>query len=411
MRALLLILIAVAVGFAGGWFASGKRGLSQPRADLENSERKLLYYQSAMHPWVKSDKPGSCTVCGMALTPIYSDTVSASGEHTTITLSTNTVATLGVRVTLVTRTNLVRPLQVAGRIVESDARRKRLSAYLPGRIEKLHVNFEGAEVTRGAPLVTIYSPLLLEAEREYRLLYRQSQMNHSTKITAEHGRLLDGMRQRLLQYGLTAEQINHLPQKPDTIATSEILSPMDGVVTSQKIVEGQYLEEGQLMFEIVDLYTMWFEFDVYESDLSDLKTGQRVQVTVPASDTPPFSSVVSFINPNLNPIRRSAEVRTEIRNPVVSIQGVRSRTYKREMYAEGLIQLEQANVLAIPRSAVLDDGRSSRVFVESAPGLYEKREVKIGFRGSERWEIRSGLVENEQIAINALALFDSQLKL
>ena len=411
MRALLLILIAVAGGFAGGWFASGKRGLSQPRADLENSERKLLYYQSAMHPWVKSDKPGSCTVCGMALTPIYSDTVSASGEHTTITLSTNTVATLGVRVTLVTRTNLVRPLQVAGRIVESDARRKRLSAYLPGRIEKLHVNFEGAEVTRGAPLVTIYSPLLLEAEREYRLLYRQSQMNHSTKITAEHGRLLDGMRQRLLQYGLTAEQINHLPQKPDTIATSEILSPMDGVVTSQKIVEGQYLEEGQLMFEIVDLYTMWFEFDVYESDLSDLKTGQRVQVTVPASDTPPFSSVVSFINPNLNPIRRSAEVRTEIRNPVVSIQGVRSRTYKREMYAEGLIQLEQANVLAIPRSAVLDDGRSSRVFVESAPGLYEKREVKIGFRGSERWEIRSGLVENEQVAINALALFDSQLKL
>ena len=359
-----------------------------------------------MHPWIRAKQPEQCTICGMGMT-----LASTSGDASTLRLGTNMIRTMGVTLTPVVRKNLTRNLLVAGRITAADTRRKRLAAYVPGRIEELHVNFEGAEVSRGEPLITIYSPLLLEAEREYRLLYRQSQMNHSTKITAEHGRLLAAMKQRLTQYGLSAAQIAKLPTKSDELTSSEILAPIDGVVTKQLAVEGQYVEEGELMLELADLYTMWFQFDVYESDLPHIKTGQRIEIQAPGSGKPSTSSTISFINPNLNLTRRAAEVRAELRNPIIRIKGEKTRSFQLQMYAEGQIVLEKASVLAVPRSAVLDGGMERKVFVESSPGVFEARAVELGFRGDDQWEIISGVREGERVAANGLALLDSQTKL
>lgn len=405
MRAFFLLLITLGLGVALGWLASGR---GQHRPDDQPSGSGTGAYQCSMHSWVRKSEPGPCTLCGMALTPVD---VMESGTGKRLQLGTNRIATMGVELVKVARTTLTRTLRVAGRVVEDETRRKRLAAYMSGRIEKLHVNFEGADVVRGQPLVTIYSPLLLEAEREYRLLYRQSQMNHSTKITAEHGRLLVAMKQRLLQYGLTEDQILKLPGKSDSQSTSEILSPMDGVVTQQIVVEGQYVEEGQLMLEIADLYTMWFEFDVYESDLPLIRLGQQIEIEIPGSANSATASTISFINPNLNLTKRAAEVRAELRNPVIRVKGEKTRNFRRQMYGEGRIRVERQAVLALPRQAILDEGDRVRVFVEETPGVYEARVVTIGFRGDGGWEVASGLVEGESVAANGLALLDSQAKL
>src|SRR4051812_50145254 len=69
LRIILLISVVAILAGAGGWLAA-KRSLSL--APLSNKpERKVLFYQSPMHPWIKSDKPGKCTICGMDLVPVY----------------------------------------------------------------------------------------------------------------------------------------------------------------------------------------------------------------------------------------------------------------------------------------------------------------------------------------------------
>ena len=162
---------------------------------------------------------------------------------------------------------LVRTLRVAGIIDDNDAKHRRLAAYVEGRIEKLHVNYIGAEVKEGEPLATFYSPMLLNTEREYVLLFRQSQMAHAYALTAEHKRLLAAAEQRLTRYGLTSAQIAKLPLKSETNHLSEILAPMSGTVVTREIYEGQFVKEGDKLFELADFFTMWFQFDLYERDL------------------------------------------------------------------------------------------------------------------------------------------------
>ena len=175
--------------------------ITRSAAPASASGKQPLYYQSAMHPWIKSDKPGKCTICGMALTPIYpgDKPMEASANDNIVALSDQQIHVLGVRTAEATIQPLTRRLAVAG-VIDDDATRHRvISAYVDGRIEKLHVNFMGAEVTAGQPLADFYSPSLLQAEREFRQL--DGELRRNTAL-------------RLRQMGLTPDQIEFLQTTP-----------------------------------------------------------------------------------------------------------------------------------------------------------------------------------------------------
>ncbi|MCB1207451.1 MAG: efflux RND transporter periplasmic adaptor subunit, partial [Verrucomicrobiae bacterium] len=166
MKHFITILIVIAA-LAAGWFLRGNfGGGSSPGAEGSSGERKVLYYQSAMHPWVKSDKPGRCTICGMALTPVYEGEKgldASSGDF--VSLTQTQIQVLHVETAEAKVQPLTRTLPVAGMIDDNASRHRVLSAYIDGRIQKLHVNFMGAEVTEGQPLAEFYSPSLLQSER------------------------------------------------------------------------------------------------------------------------------------------------------------------------------------------------------------------------------------------------------
>ena len=407
MKNLVSTVLASGLCLVVGW----SLGIRSSASRSQGGERQVLFYQSPMHPWVKSPTPGDCTVCGMDLVPVYSGTeLDVTAE--TVHMTSNNVWVAGVETVVATNRMLQRTVRVAGKIMENTTETKRLSAYIGGRIEKLFVNFEGAVVEKGELLATVYSPILREAEREYVLLYRQSQMNHSTKITAEHGRLLVAMRHRLIQYGLAEKQIDALPNKPDRVSTSDIYSPMDGIVSVQKVIEGQYVTEGDLLFEIVDFYNLWFQFDVYEDVLESVKEGQAIEIGVPGKNGFRVSSSISFINPNLNYESRSAEVRAELRNPTLRIRGVKHRAFKRDMYAEGRISLTLGSMNSVPRTSVLNDGvGGSYVFVATAPDAFEKRRVKVVARGDLYWGIANGLSPGDRVVASGAVLLDSEVRL
>src|SRR4051812_15100568 len=158
-----LIVVGVMAG-AGGWYL-GKRPSGTEKA-AQSIGRKVLFYQSPMHPWIKSDKPGNCTICGMKLVPVYEGDADASSGDV-VKLGPQSISVLGIETAAVTRQPLRRTIRVAGTIEDDDTAHRRLSAYVEGRIEKLFVNFVGAEVTAGQPLASFYSRDLLVARSEY----------------------------------------------------------------------------------------------------------------------------------------------------------------------------------------------------------------------------------------------------
>lgn len=362
-----------------------------------------LYYRSPMHPWVTSDRPGECTVCGMALVPVYREqtnilkTGTLFGEGTSLARFTNA----GVR-------ELTKTILVSGRVVPNRSRTRSISAEVDGRIERVFVESTGVELRRNDHLFSIYSSVLREAERDYHLLFQQSQMNHSSRITAEHARLLKAMRLRLLQYGLTPKQIADLPNKQDNISTADILSPSDGIVSKLLVSDGGRVQAGQELMEINDLYYLWFEFDLYENDLPGVTTGQSIRVTI--DDQTEHLGSISFINHLVKPKSRGLKARADLRNPVVRQNGVKRRSLVLGSYGEGLIEVKSEGRLALPRAAFLNAGERYVVFVQTESGL-ERREVKIGFRGDVYWEVTDGIQNTDKVLLEGNLLMESESRL
>lgn len=275
-----------------GWLA-GFLGCQKNEEPKQTSGRKIKFYQCSMHPQVKSDKPGKCTICGMELSPIF-EGETALNENV-ITLSSNSINVINVQTEEVKRRPLQRTLKVAGNIDDNDTRHQIISAYIDGRVEKLFINAVGAEVKKGEPLATFYSPNLLTAEREYQVLAQRMPTNSAGVLQHEHAKLVEAAAQRLKRLGLNDAQISALEKQTEQTFQTEILSPISGTVVERNVYEGQYVKEGDKLFEVGDFSTMWFMFDAYERDLPWLRIGQIVEVTTPSAPNKIFKAPITFL--------------------------------------------------------------------------------------------------------------------
>jgi Cu(I)/Ag(I) efflux system membrane fusion protein len=364
----------------------------------KSGERKVLYYQSAMHPWIKSDKPGRCTICGMELTPVYEGQAGFDASGDVITLSSNSVRVLNVQTVEAKVQPLTKTLSVAGTIDDNDATHRVLSAYVAGRIEKLHVAYVGAEVKAGEPLAELYSPMLLTAVRDYLVIQRG----------AGDASLASAAGTRLKQLGLTDNQIAHLPHMfSETNYVFPLLAPISGTVVEKNIYAGQYVQEGEKLFEIADFSTMWFLFRAYEQDLPWIRIGQKVDVIMPSLPGKVVTGVVKFIDPNLDEATRATKVRVELENPLVNGR----RLFAHRVYADGAVHLEAPEVLSVPRTAVIQTGPEAVAFVDEGGGGYSRHVLKLGRRGDALVEVLDGLATGDKVVVNGNLLIDGQAEM
>lgn len=150
----------------GGWLL----GRNIIGISSRDQGRKALYYQDAMHPWIRSAQPGKCSICQCELTPIYEGEADSENAREVVALSSNHITVLNVQTEEVKRRSLRRSLRVAGALEANETKKTIISAPASGRIEETAVDYVGVEINEGQRLLTFYSPEL--TQQKYRYLVR-----------------------------------------------------------------------------------------------------------------------------------------------------------------------------------------------------------------------------------------------
>lgn len=392
----IFLLLPLAIALAGGAAVSAS---SAPPTAVSGAAAAHTIYQCPMHPWIHSDTPGKCTICGMNLVAVGAGASTAN----VVSLGASQVTAIGVATAPVRREPLVRTLRVSGRIDDDDTRHRILAARVPGRVEQLQVNTIGAEVVAGAPLATIYSPDMLTAQRVF---VERLKAGETASTAAERS----AARERLFELGLTEPEIQALEKSLQPSAIVALRAPMTGTVVSKSVYEGQYVAASDRLFEIADFSTMWFLFDAYEQDIPWLAVGQQVEITTGAVPGESIRAPIAFIDPNFDEATRTTKVRVVIPNPHFGTQGEHHRLPHR-IPAEGRVRIETPAVLTVPRSAVLDAGDGAVAYLDRGDGSYEQRRLQLGRRGDDRVEVLAGLKENDAVVTHGALLIDAQARL
>lgn len=364
------------------------------------SENMTRVFQCPMHPWIKSDKPGKCTICGMDL--VAAQNAGAPAPEGVVSLGASIINTIGVETSVVARQPLLRTVRVNGTIDDDDTRHRLLTAWAEGRVEKLHVNIVGATVKAGQPLFDLYSPELQAAQREFVQLVRAGELAAPAVPAA---------RERLRKMGLTTTQLDEVAKTGEPQLVTSVLAPDDGTVVGKSVYEGQWVKTGDKLFEIADFSRMWFLFDAYEQDIPWLRVGQKVEITTAAVPGEVIDAPIAFIDPNFNEMTRTTKVRVVLPNPHLNTQSGEGHLLFHRVLAEARVLVESPAVLAAPRSAILDAGRGPVTYVDLGGGNYEQRTLRLGRRGDSLVEVLDGLREGEKVVTSGALLIDAQAQL
>ncbi|MEN3111851.1 efflux RND transporter periplasmic adaptor subunit [Uliginosibacterium paludis] len=397
---------------AGYWLGARPAGHGQPAAEIgqtaagtsATAQRKILYYRNPMGLPDTSPVPKKDPM-GMDYIPVY-DGEEPAGSSTELKISTEKVQKLGVRTEAAAMRALDRQLRAAGRVEADERKTFSISPKFEGYVEKLHVNVTGQAVSRGQPLFEVYSPELVSAQREYAIAAQGVQALQGGNEETRRGMqsLADASLTRLKNWDISAEQIKSLASQQESRRTLTFRSPVSGIVSEKKAIQGMRFEPGESLYQITDLSSVWVIADVFEQDIGQLKLGSKASVSIPAYPDKRFQGTVSYIYPSLNAETRTIPVRVELSNPQLLL--------KPAMFAQVEVSTGAGTpVLTVPNSAVIDSGKRALVLVQRAEGRFEPREVKLGLRGEQYIQVLEGVQANEEVVVAANFLIDAESNL
>ncbi|MBN1144595.1 MAG: efflux RND transporter periplasmic adaptor subunit [Bacteroidales bacterium] len=373
-----------------------------PRAEISQTNEAISekedVWTCAMHPHIRMDKPGKCPICAMDLIPLVSNHV--TGDADAIHLSREAASLANVVTSVVSSQKPVKEVRLYGKVQADERLLQSQVAHIPGRIEKLFVNFTGESVSKGQKLVSIYSPELITAQQE---------LLEAIKIKDLQPEIYVAAKEKLRLWKLTNQQIATIENSGQVKQEFDILSNTTGTILTRRINPGDYVPAGTVLFDVADLSKVWLLFDAYESDLPFLEVGDHLSFTIQALPGTKFNGKISFIDPVIDPVTRVAKVRVETGNA--------SGKLKPEMFATGIVKAnlaEYQNKMVIPRSAVLWTGRRAIVYVkqtETDEPVFKMHEIELGPKLGNSYVVISGLSDGEEIVTQGTFSVDAAAQL
>jgi len=398
----ILIATGLIVALAGG-IALGR--LTTPAAATSAAApaaRKPLYYRNPMglpdtSPVPKQDE------MGMDYIPVYAED-EANAAPGTVALSPEKIQTLGVRTEPVRRQPLVTGLQASGTIAVDETRQHVIAPRFDGWVETLQANQTGMAVKRGQTLATVYSPQLLAAQEDYRVAdaaLRQLRGGDAASLQSMQ-RLRDAAKRRLLNWGISAGQLEHIAHLPP--GNLALTAPASGVIVEKPVVQGTRFVAGDTLLRLADLSTVWVTVNVPAAQIGQVRLGQPARFTTPALAGQTFDGQVGFLQPVLDAATRTLAVRVALPNPDGRLRPGLFGTV-------ALAGDDGREGLTIPRSALIDSGQRQIALVEVATGRFAPRQISIGQRNGDRIEVLDGLREGERVVVEGNFLIDAESNL
>lgn len=321
-----------------------------------------------------------------------------------VQISADEARTIGVTFATVERKALNRRVRTVGTVAYNETRLATVNPKVEGWVEHLYVDFTGAPVQAGQPLMDVYSPKLVTAQEELILARRLADEAGSERAQRNAQDLLESARRRLAYWDIPADEIQRIEAAGEPSRTLTLRAPASGIVVSKNVVEGDRIVPGMTLFEIADLSTVWVEGEVFEKDLSLATEGQEAEVTFEAYPGEVFRGRITYVYPTVSMESRTGRVRVELPNP-----GLRLRP---GMYAN--ITLESRGhheSLAVPRTAVLHTGERAVAFARMPDGTLMPHEITTGLVAGNDIEILAGLQEGMRVVSSASFLIDAESNL
>ena len=354
---------------------------------VSESASGIAHYTCPMHPSIKNASPGQCPICGMDLTPVTQQE-KASGV---LIVDQRRRQLIGLKTARVERGDLHQTLRLIGEVEYDPAILTDISLPYEGKVGKLFVVDEGTRVKAGDPLFTVSSPALYHAERDYIRLLETG--------TGD----LEAGRQHLLSLGLNESEIIELAVTRKMAAYRTRRAPVDGVVIHHQLIAGQVFMPGDPLMQISAGTDMRIKAAAYESDVPYITEGMQAQVRLPYVSEEWVRGDVNHISPVLNHRDHTAEV-------FVDADWGGRRVLARS-YADVTLEINLRDKLLIPEQAVIHSGASRVVFVDQGEGRLQPRHIKTGRRNHDSIQVLEGLEEGEVVVTSGNFLLASESKL
>lgn len=411
---LLLVLAALVLAFGLGYRLAGP-GAAPPAPAESEPARAAETWTCSMHPQIRLPKPGKCPICFMDLIPVEEGHEhggrESGGDGPSITLTPQAVKLAEVRTVPVARRPISRETRMTGSVDYDERRLAAITAWAPGRIDRLFVDYVGAKVKKGQPLALLYSPELVTAQAELLQASRALKDARSTGLSylkdAAAGTLASA-REKLRLLGLGSDQVDKILAGGEPLTHISIRSPIGGTVIDRKAVEGMYVKTGEALFTVADLSRVWVVLAAYESDLRWVAPGRTVLFTAEALPGRDFSGTVVYVDPMVDPMTRTVRVRLDADNR----EGLlKPGMFVRANMASAAPGTGEEPPLVIPDTAPLLTGERAVVYVETGPGTYEGREVVLGPRAESSYIVESGISEGEKVVVRGAFKIDSAMQI
>ncbi|MGB5929819.1 MAG: efflux RND transporter periplasmic adaptor subunit [Cyclobacteriaceae bacterium] len=400
-KIIIIALSTLALGILLGWLIFG--GSSETKMDEEHQHTTEIagetVWTCSMHPQIRQGEPGDCPICGMDLIPLDND----GGEELdpmAVSMSPTAMQLANVSTAIVGTLDPIKSVRLNGKVQEDERLVFSQSSHIPGRIEKLMVNFTGEYVRKGQTIAYIYSPNLITAQEE---------LFEAQKIKETQPQLFKSAKEKLKNWKLTDKQIEQMLSDGKFDAQFAVQADISGYVIKKMVNLGDYIQNGEAIYEIADLSKVWLLFDVYESDMAWIKKADQVNFTVASLPGETFKGTISYVDPVIDPKTRVAKARVEVANKGLKL--------KPEMFASGTVEAKlpkNTDNIVVPKTAVMWTGERSVVYVKNTSGKgvsFMMRDVTLGPGLGDSFIVKEGLKEGEEIAVNGTFSIDAAAQL
>lgn len=394
-----IVLIVLATGILAGWWIFGRETAPTEKKSQQAIDSNETIYTCSMHPQVEKKEPGQCPICGMELIPMRG--TDDEMDPRAVQMSATAMRLADVRTAIVKEAKSARKqLRLNGKVQVDQRRVTTQSSHIPGRIEKLMVDFEGESVRKGQVIAHLYSPELVTAQQE---------LIEARSTSQSQPGVYQAALEKLRKWKLSEGQIERIKKAQQPIAEFPVRADAAGYVLRMQVNEGDYIQKGEPLYRVADLSGLWVEFDVYESDLQWLETGDSVVFSVGALPGEEFEGSIAYLDPVINADNRAAKARVNISNADMML--------KPGMFTTGVVRAgieSEEHIVVVPKSAVMWTGTRSVVYVkkrETYQLSFVLREVTLGADLGSQYIVKEGLKPGEEIAVNGTFSIDAAAQL